>query len=98
MTMEAMAERGSHTTHFSVADKQESEPLSDCVRRALRGYFKQLDGHAAANMYQMVLSEVEHPLLEIVMDHTDGNQTHAANILGISRSTLRKKLALYDLD
>jgi len=98
MTMEAMAQRGGHTTHLSVAEKQTSEPLSDCVRKALRGYFKQLDGHSAANMYQLVLAEVEHPLLEIVMDHTAGNQTHAANILGISRSTLRKKLALYDLD
>ncbi len=98
MTMEAMVERESHTTHFSVAKKQTTEPLSECVRKALKDYFKQLDGHSAANMYQLVLAEIEQPLLETVMDHTSGNQTHAANILGISRSTLRKKLALYDLD
>ncbi len=98
MTMEAMVERGGNTAHFSVAKKQAAEPLSDCVRNALRDYFKQLNGHSAANMYQMVLAEVEQPLLEIVMDHTSGNQTHAADVLGISRSTLRKKLAIYDLD
>jgi len=98
MTMEAMVERGGHTTHFSVAKKQTTEPLRECVRNALKDYFKQLDGHSAANMYQLVLAEIEQPLLETVMDHTSGNQTHAANILGISRSTLRKKLALYDLD
>ena len=64
----------------------------------MTSYFKQLDGHTAANIYQMVLAEVEQPLLETVMSHTEGNQTRAAEMLGISRSTLRKKLALYDLD
>jgi Fis family transcriptional regulator len=68
------------------------------VRNAMASYFKQLNGHSAANVYQMVLGEVEHPLLESVMEHTEGNQTKAAAILGISRSTLRKKLALYGLD
>ena len=46
----------------------------------------------------MVLAEVEPPLLETVMEYTKGNQTRAAEVLGISRSTLRKKLALYGLD
>ncbi|MEW7977317.1 MAG: DNA-binding transcriptional regulator Fis [Candidatus Sedimenticola endophacoides] len=78
--------------------KRTTEPLSECVRDALNSYFRQLDGHAAADLYQMVISEVELPLLETVMEHTRGNQTKAAALLGISRSTLRKKLATHGLD
>jgi Fis family transcriptional regulator len=51
-----------------------------------------------SNLYDLVLAEVERPLLETVMRHTHGNQTHAAALLGMSRSTLRKKLAQYDID
>ncbi len=78
--------------------KQEHEPLSECVRQALASYFEQLNGHKAANVYHMVLAEVEKPMLETVMHQAEGNQTRAAEILGISRSTLRKKLAHYKLD
>jgi len=98
MTMDALPAQESNKPHFSVAKNKATEPLRECVRDALASYFKQLDGHSAANIYQMVLAEVEQPLLETVMSHTEGNQTRAAEILGISRSTLRKKLALYDLD
>lgn len=98
MTMEAFLVQESNKPHFSVAKSKATGPLRECVRDAMTSYFKQLDGHTAANIYQMVLAEVEQPLLETVMTHTEGNQTRAAEILGISRSTLRKKLALYDLD
>lgn len=98
MTMEALLAQNSNKPLFSVAKNKATEPLRECVRNALSGYFRQLDGHTAANIYQMVLAEVEQPLLETVMLHTEGNQTRAAEILGISRSTLRKKLALYDID
>lgn len=83
---------------LSSKKKRDSEPLGECVRQALTSYFEQLDGHAAANVYHMVLSEMEKPMLETVMHHAEGNQTRAAEILGISRSTLRKKLAHYKLD
>ncbi|HHZ87614.1 MAG TPA: DNA-binding transcriptional regulator Fis [Chromatiaceae bacterium] len=69
------------------------EPLRDCVRQSIETYFETLSGQSASGLYQMVLAEVEKPLIETVMNHTAGNQTHAADILGLSRGTLRKKLA-----
>ena len=83
---------------FTVTRKSHYEPLSACVKEALDGYFEQLDGHTASDLYQMVMSEVEHPLIASVLEHMGGNQTRAANALGISRSTLRKKLAQYQID
>jgi Fis family transcriptional regulator len=83
---------------FTVANNKKKEPLRECVRDALEGYFRQLGGHSTRDLYQLVLNEVEQPLLETVMQHAEGNQTRAAQILGISRSTLRKKLTAYNLD
>ena len=71
--------------------------LHDCVRRTLNRYFRDLDGQAPHAVYDMVLTSVERPMLEVVMKQADGNQTVAAEILGISRGTLRRKLADYDL-
>ncbi|MEE9356781.1 DNA-binding transcriptional regulator Fis [Candidatus Vondammii sp. HM_W22] len=96
MTMEAAATEDEHPIKVTV-DKS-TEPLRECVRDALSTYFAQLNGHSAANLHQMVLAEVEQPLLETIMQHAEGNQTLAAKVLGISRSTLRKKLAHYQLD
>lgn len=98
MIREAIQSQNATTPQFSVVKKQNNEPLSECVRGALNSYFEHLDGHAASNLYQLVMAEVEQPLLETVMRHTNGNQTRAAKVLGISRSTLRKKLAIYELD
>lgn len=71
--------------------------LSAHVKQAVDDYFAQLNGHAAADLYAMVLSEVEKPLLETALYHSGQNQTKAAKALGLSRSTLRKKLELYGL-
>ena len=79
-------------------DTQTVTPLREQVRTALRNYFQQLNGHGTNNLHQMVMAEVERPLMESAMEYTGGNQSRAAEILGISRSTLRKKLALYDID
>ncbi len=98
MTMGAMHKQTTDQARFSVARSSSKEPLRECVREALTAYFKQLDGHAAADLYKLVMSEVEQPLLETVMHYSEGNQTRAARALGISRSTLRKKLAHYGLD
>ena len=72
--------------------------LRDAVKRAVTNFFAQLDGQEAQEVYEMVLSEVEAPLLVIIMQHTRGNQTRAANMLGINRGTLRKKLKKYGMN
>ena len=74
-----------------------SSELHDCVRRALNRYFRDLDGQAPHAVYDMLIRSVEQPMLEVVMKQADGNQTVAAEILGISRGTLRRKLADYGL-
>jgi len=71
--------------------------IQECVQEAMETYFSNLDGHGTNDLYQMVISEVEQPLLRVVLKHTRGNQTRAAEILGINRGTLRKKLKMYDL-
>jgi len=71
--------------------------LSVHVKQALELYFSQLKGHDAADLYNMVLSEVEKPLLEAVLVYCGHNQSKAAKALGLSRSTLRKKLDHYGL-
>ncbi len=66
--------------------------IADCVRRSLDRYFKDLDGAKPRAIYDMVLKNVERPMLELVLDRADGNQSIAAQMLGINRNTLRKKI------
>ena len=79
------------------ASERRKQPLRACVQSALEIYFKDLDGHDAEGVYDMVIGQIEHAMLESVMQHTRSNQTRAAEVLGINRSTLRKKLKLYGL-
>lgn len=72
--------------------------LRECITSTLENYFRDMGSHKPRDLYSMVLSEVERPLLETVMSHVCGNQTKASEILGINRSTLRKKLTQYGLD
>jgi len=73
------------------------QSLRDYVETAVSNYFQHLEGQDVTNVYEMVLSEVETPLLEVVMKYTRHNQTRAAEILGLNRGTLRKKLKQYGL-
>jgi Fis family transcriptional regulator len=72
-------------------------PLRDYVGSVLENFFNNLQGEAPENVYQLVLTEVELPLLQAVMKFTGQNQSQAAQILGINRGTFRKKLAFYGM-
>jgi Fis family transcriptional regulator len=74
-----------------------SRDISDCIKRTLNRYFRDLDGEAPHAIYDMVLRAVERPMLEVIMKQAGGNQTAAADMLGINRNTLRRKLTDYDL-
>ena len=71
--------------------------VSRSVRRAVDAYLKDLDGEKPCAVYDMVMHCVERPMLEAVLQRVKGNQTHAAQVLGINRSTLRKKLQQYGI-
>ena len=71
--------------------------IEDCVRVSLEGYFRDLRGTAPAGVYEMMIKVVERPLLEVVMQQADMNQSRAAEWLGLNRNTLRKKLVEHKL-
>ncbi len=66
--------------------------LADAVRRSLERYFKDMDGEKPTSIYDMVLKNIEKPMIETVLGRAEGNQTLAAEMLGINRNTLRKKM------
>ena len=74
-----------------------NQHLSALTDDALRGYLASLNGHRPADLYKLVMGEVEKPLFRAVLDYAGGNQSEAADILGINRGTLRKKLVAYKL-
>jgi Fis family transcriptional regulator len=71
--------------------------IEECIRASLEGYFKDLRGIEPDGMYDMLVSAVEKPLLEVVMAKADQNQSRAAQWLGLNRNTLRKKLLEHKL-
>ena len=71
--------------------------LEECVRTSLESYFTDLGGSEPDRMYDMMVRVVEKPLLEVVMQHADQNQSRAAEWLGLNRNTLRKKLVEHKL-
>jgi len=72
-------------------------PLRRCVADELERYFEALDGERPCDLYKMVIGETEQALLRFVLEHTGGNQSRAAQLLGLNRGTLRKKLKAYGL-
>ena len=71
--------------------------IEECVRNSLEGYFRDLRGTEPDGMYDMMVRVMEKPLLEVVMQHADNNQSRAAQWLGLNRNTLRKKLLEHKL-
>jgi|TARA_B100001094_G_scaffold73940_1_gene70318 Fis family transcriptional regulator len=79
-------------------DSYSKKPLKDEVRKAMKRYFSQLDQkNVPIDVYQLVLNEVEPPLLDSVMKFSKDNQSKASRILGINRTTLRTKLKKYNI-
>ncbi|MEJ2531250.1 MAG: DNA-binding transcriptional regulator Fis [Halioglobus sp.] len=90
------------TDHGDNALEPVTEPapvqhLRESVTVAVRHYLQQLDGQMSTDVYQMVLAEIEAPLLREIMAYTRNNQTRASIMLGLNRGTLRKKLKQYNL-
>jgi Fis family transcriptional regulator, factor for inversion stimulation protein len=71
--------------------------IDACVRDSLEQYFKDLKGAEPHSLHDMILAAAEKPLLEVVMRHADGNQSKAADWLGVNRNTLRRKLVDHKL-
>ena len=71
--------------------------IQECVRDNLESYFRELGGETPDGMYDMLVHLVEKPLLEVVMQQADNNQSRAAQWLGLNRNTLRKKLLQHEL-
>ena len=86
--------------HNAQNDNQNSDQttgLNGIIRSSLSQFLNDLDGENPGNIYDLVMQQVEEPLLELIMQHVDGNQSKAAECLGINRGTLRKKLKAYNL-
>ncbi len=75
----------------------EISQLSHAVKHSIRRYLYELDGTQPNDMYDLVLRQIERPLFEAILEHTKGNQSRAAELLGLNRGTLRKKLRSYNL-
>lgn len=86
------------TTVTTPSQTQAQKPLRDSVKQAVNKYLKQLDNTNIENLYELVMAEVEAPMLEEIMTFTRGNQTKASTMLGINRGTLRKKLKQYGMN
>ncbi|PPC91827.1 MAG: Fis family transcriptional regulator [Methylobacter sp.] len=88
----------SNPEFFEIRSRRTSDiPLSTHVKIAVEHYFSQLKDHEITNLYDLVINEVEKPLLEATLEHSGYNQSKAAKTLGLSRSTLRKKLDQYGI-
>jgi Fis family transcriptional regulator len=86
------------STGLQVVEADRTDPLSKCVQDALGFYLENMAGHQVTNLYELVMEEVERPLFETVLQHTSGNLSQAAKMLGMTRATLRKRLANYGIE
>ncbi len=73
------------------------QAIDDCVRASVQRYFEDLNGAAPSELHRLFLDAAERPLLEVVMREAEGNQSRAADWLGINRNTLRRKLLAHQI-
>jgi len=90
------AESPSESSRFT--SQEQNFTLRESVELAMKNYFTQLEDEQPTDIYDLVLAEVEAPLMEAVMSYTQGNQTKASIVLGLNRGTLRKKLKAHGLN
>jgi Fis family transcriptional regulator len=93
----AVKKKGRPRREYIARTSGREVPLRSHAEHALHDYFSSLNGHRPHQLYDLVLREVEEPLFKAVLDYADGNQSRAADILGINRGTLRKKLRQFGL-
>lgn len=94
-TLENMSDTSPDSDNSQIIQSQQS--LRYSVAEAMQRYFHDLDGQNTTGLYELVMNEVEPPLLAAAMRYTRQNQTRTAEILGVNRGTLRKKLKQYNL-
>lgn len=92
-----VAEDKSDTVSSMAREERRRQPLCSCVEVALAAFLAEVGDAAPSGLYDLVLAQVERPLLATVLRHTEQNQSRAAELLGINRSTLRRKLRQYGL-
>ncbi len=83
--------------HRSDGDERAETPLKRCVHDELERYFAALEGEDPCDLHKIVMGETEQALLQFVLARTNGNQSRAAQLLGLNRATLRKKLRHYQI-
>lgn len=86
-----------HHTAAATYMSSSASTLADAVQEAVDRYISTMDDQPVTDLYELVLSEIEAPLLDYVLKHTDNNQSKTAVILGLNRGTLRKKLKKYGM-
>jgi DNA-binding protein Fis len=77
--------------------KQVTTFLEKWLDKSIRQYVSAMDEESNGHLHELIMGGIEKPLVEIVLKETGGNQTQAANILGVNRNTLRKKIAEYKI-
>ena len=81
-----------------MATQNNINDLTLTVEEAVRAYLRDLDGELPCNLFDTVISQIEKPLLQTVLEHCENNQSRTATYLGINRGTLRKKIKQYQID
>ncbi len=97
MNAQDIHDNNPHTSRNPTDEQAEISQLGQAVKHSIRRYLYELDGTLPNNLYELVLKQVEQPLFEVILQHTRGNQSRAAEYLGLNRGTLRKKLRHYNL-